>query len=197
MTGPNRPSNEQSGAKQRSDWPFLPHWLNNAATNCLAFLNHAIWHHRRHWAVVIVLIYFGGRIGHYLETNEQLFEVRYFLYQWFQNASPWPLYSRDTVVVLIDDETYWKREPAGRVPINREFLAKLVKKVAEARPAIIALDFDLRSPDPTGKETATTGDGSVTLCEREEYVEETATLLKTLQALSASCKIVLPRTVNT
>src|SRR5579862_6135497 len=46
------------------------------------------------------------------------------------------------------NDDYWKTDegfPAGRSPISRPYLARLVTEVARFHPTVIALDFDLRA----------------------------------------------------
>jgi CHASE2 domain-containing sensor protein len=49
---------------------------------------------------------------------------------------------------MIDDDDYWKGEPRGAVPLNREYLAKLVHALDDANAAIIALDVNETLTDP-------------------------------------------------
>jgi CHASE2 domain-containing sensor protein len=169
------------------------------AANWIEGLRHHLrdvfWRHRLHWLTVLVLIGAGSYLSHRLEKFEALYDLRYRLYRFIQN--PWPSKPRlrDVVVVVIDDDEYWHGEPKHRVPIDRRYLRKIVEKVAEFQPAVIALDFDLRSPDPTGKTLNPTEDNSLQLPEGAEYVDETADLLKAIRTLVPRCDFVLPTTV--
>jgi len=92
---------------------------------------------------------------------------------------PREAYAKDTVVILVGDEEYWRGEPAGRVPIKRGYLAKLVEALNEFDPAVIALDFDLRSePSDAG-----------------EYAVETETLAKAVKIAAQQRPVVLPKTI--
>ncbi len=84
----------------------------------------------------------------YLDRYLRLVDFRYRLFQWLNQLNPRVLEPRFVKVVLIDDDEYWKGEPSGRRPIKRSYLAELVRALDDADAATIALDFDLRLPDP-------------------------------------------------
>ena len=107
------------------------------------------------------------------------------LYETYQNLSPRRPYARNTVVVLIGDDEYWRSIPAGRVPIRRDYLANLVLALDSLEPALIAIDFDLRSPLP---------DGSIV--ENPAYQEETQRLHEAIQKTSRRRPVVLPKTIR-
>ena len=148
---------------------------------------------QRYWlgffAITIGCIF----ISHKIEKSDAFREWRYGQTQWVMSLSPEHLMFQDTVVVLVDDETYYRGAPASRSPIKRDFIAALIAKIAESRPALIAIDFDLRASIPDGKTLATSKSG-ISLPEDEEYIEETVILLQTINELAEDCKIVLPST---
>jgi CHASE2 domain-containing sensor protein len=153
---------------------------------------------RRPWywggsVAVILLVHFGSD---WLDEGENLIAARYTLYRVALSCLPWKLYARETTIVLIDDDTYWKGEPAGRVPLKRRFLADLVTRIAKYKPAVIAIDVDLRSEDPTGRQLASAHQGSLKLPVAQEYADETADLLEAIRASSRECKIVLAKTLD-
>lgn len=153
-------------------------------------------HHWIHWLIAVVLIMIGSVLSHQMELSPTLFDLRYRLYRFIQN--PWAIQPsfRDVVVVTIDDDEYWRGEPARRVPIKRRYLARLVSELAQGSPSVIALDFDLRSVDPTGQSLATTSDKTIAIPEHPDYVEETAELLRAIDKLPANVDIVLPKTIH-
>jgi CHASE2 domain-containing sensor protein len=63
--------------------------------------------------------------------------------------SPKPKFVR---IILIDDDEYWNGDPAGRVPLNREYLARIVDGLVAANTPVIALDVDARLPNPGSME---------------------------------------------
>ncbi|MGH9602346.1 MAG: CHASE2 domain-containing protein, partial [Terriglobales bacterium] len=140
-----------------------------------------------HWLTVLVLTALGTYIGHWISQKQVWVDVRYWIYQKTFDAARvrGPLYPKRTALVLIGDEEYWKGELAGRAPIKRDYLAKLVEKLDAADAAVIALDFDLRSPVPDGS-----------LIEHPDYRAETAGLAQVLKAAGSRRPVVLPATVG-
>lgn len=107
-----------------------------------------------HWLMVVSLILFGLEVGHWLESTPQWKHIHLRAYGELQRfsamirrKSPKPL---ETVVVTIEDQDYWQGDFAHRQPLNRRSLATLISAIAHASPRVIALDVDLRSPDPAG-----------------------------------------------
>jgi len=86
--------------------------------------------------------------------------------------------------VVIGDDEYWNGELSARVPIKRDYLAKIVEALKEANAAVIALDFDLRSPSPVGEPV-----------EFPDYLGETKQLLDAVKDASQNRKIILPKSV--
>jgi CHASE2 domain-containing sensor protein len=70
----------------------------------------------------------------------------------YQHLSEWhgtPIVPRDLELVLINDQDYYRGPPQGRVPINRTYLANIVKALERSGVALIALDFNMELPDPS------------------------------------------------
>ena len=142
----------------------------------------------RYWLIVLIFILLGMLLGPWLEKEEFGIVWRYSVSQWLQRKlTPRDAYAQRTVVVLIGDEEYWKGELASRAPIKRSYLAKLVRALDAADPAIIAIDFDLSSPVP---------DGSI--IEHSDYQGETKEFLDTVKTVSLNPNrtIVLPETLG-
>jgi CHASE2 domain-containing sensor protein len=94
-------------------------------------------------------------------------------------------YVQHTFVVTVDDDDYWKGDFAGREPVRRDLLARIITKLADAQARVIAVDFDLRSPMPDG-----------TLREIPAYQQETDELLAAVaHACSGHHAVVLPATI--
>jgi CHASE2 domain-containing sensor protein len=140
----------------------------------------------RYWVTVFLLLIFGTAAGQWLGEKYVWIRMRYRIYGVIQNATRVTTAAKKTVVVLIDDEEYWKGELARRVPLKRDYLARLVTSLAKGEPAVIALDIDLRSPIPErGAE------------ELEAYRAETELLLNTINDISAQHRhVVLATTVT-
>ncbi len=139
-----------------------------------------------YWLVVVVLIILGIPVGHWLEGQRFAIQLRYKLTQLItQRFSPHRAIVQRTVLVLIQDEEFWTGEPARRTPIKRDYLAKLVRALDAANPAVIAVDFDLRSQMPDG-----------TIIEHQDYRNETQEFLETIRDVSQRRSIILPKTVR-
>jgi hypothetical protein len=140
-----------------------------------------------YWLVVAFLIPLGMLIGDAIGERRMLIGPRYRLYRMLQNASVnSPTYFNRTAVVVIGDEEFWKGELARRTPLKRGYLEKLLIKLnsERAKPAVIAIDIDLRSQ---------TLDKSVV--EHSDYHGETQKLLQTIDIVSRDICVVLPRTL--
>lgn len=140
---------------------------------------------RSYWLIVVVLILLGLLSEKWLSEQEFGIGLRYKLFQSLQDMAVRAPYPERTIIVKIGDEEYWKGELASRAPIKRDFLAKLLKALDAANPAVIAFDFDLRSPTP---------DGSI--IEHPDYQRETELFLNTVKETSVHRKIVLPQTIG-
>jgi CHASE2 domain-containing sensor protein len=138
-----------------------------------------------YWLRVVALLVLGLKIEENLNEENYWIEQRYTVYQTLQRLSPRKAQARWTALVLIDDDDYWKGEPSGRAPIKRDYLAKLIEAVDSARPAVIALDFDLSSPSPDGNPV-----------ERPELIGETQKLCEAAQAASGHQPVVLPTSLG-
>jgi len=150
-----------------------------------------------HWAVVVLLIVAGRYFGDILESSSSLLHFRYRFYGFLHDLAPRHPYFRETVVLLIDDDVYWDGQPAGRVPFDRRYLSKLVKEVSRLHPSVIAIDFDLRSEDPSGKRLAESSAkyGRLRLPVDPQYVDETADFLEAVRDAARTCTVVLAKTV--
>lgn len=140
------------------------------------------------WIYAALLIALGIGIAEQMEEHYAFLDVRYKAYQLTQDAAArlkGELYDHNTVLILIEDEEFWKGSYEGRRPVNQNSLAELIAALDEYKPKVIALDFDFSSPVP---------DGSI--LEHQTYVGETKNFLKTLRGLKSKPKIILPRTLG-
>jgi len=141
---------------------------------------------RPYWVRVICLALIGLAAEHLLDDERVLLHTRYTIY----NVQTETLYRSkpaglNTYFVAIDDDAFWKGELARRIPLKRNYLARLVTAVGDASPRAIVLDFDLRAPDAKG--------GSVPY---SDYDKETNKLRESLQAVAMNHRLVLPRSVD-
>lgn len=102
----------------------------------------------RYWITALVFLFVSVRAMPLIYEYLDLSSVRSKLFERLAALGPRPLEPYFVKVVLLDDDDYWKGEPAGRRPINRNYLAGLVTALNAADAQVIALDFDLRLPGP-------------------------------------------------
>jgi CHASE2 domain-containing sensor protein len=138
-----------------------------------------------YWLRVLILTVAGTALGHWLSDDQIWVDLRYKIYQQQLDLTPRKPFAERVVVVLIGDDDYWKGELGRRVPIKRSYLAKMVRELVAANPAVIALDFDLASPLPDGR-----------LVEHPDYESERKEFLKAIREALERTKIVLPRTID-
>ena len=138
----------------------------------------------RYWVTVAAVIWLGMYLGAKLDEHQFGLTERYKIYRLMQKLSPRDPYTR-TVVVLIGDEEYWKGELGGRVPIRRDYLARIISALDKADAAVIAVDFDFRAQTP---------DGSI--LENSIYEKETDVFLATVKEVARRRAIILPKTVR-
>ncbi len=101
----------------------------------------------RYWLTAAGIFVVAVTGSPYFYSYLNLTEHRSTFFQWLlerpRTADP-----KFVKVVLIEDDEYWKGSLAGRRPIKRDYLARLVDKLVRANAHVIALDFDVRLPDP-------------------------------------------------
>ena len=112
------------------------------------------------WVILVVLLALCGMAGHWLARSNVWVSLRAWIYQSMSTSATGSRHPQYTAVVLLDDQDYWSDHPtaghegsatddlAGRVPTNRQYLARIVTQLAAAGAPVIALDFDLRAPLP-------------------------------------------------
>ena len=138
-----------------------------------------------YWLIVTIVIVVGMFVGDWLGRMDFWVTKRYQLYGLLQKATTDPPYAKRTVMVFIQDDDFWRGELARRIPVKRDYLAKLVLKLDEGDPQVIALDFRLNSPDPD----QTSSDSSA-------YQSETDSLITALRTVAPRRKIILAKTLT-
>jgi CHASE2 domain-containing sensor protein len=140
----------------------------------------------RYWISAIIVLVISFTATPYIYNRLNLAQSRARLFQYLLEKDPRPLEPRFVKVVLVEDDEYWAGYPAGRRPIKRDYLAQLVDRLVEANVHVIALDFDLRLPNPENSTPQIPFD----------YKRETDTLIDSIiRAAQKGKKIVLARTV--
>jgi len=147
----------------------------------LAHLRRKGW---RHWTVVVFVLIFGTLVRPYVDEYLGFDKARNWLSQRLLEWYWQPLEPRYVKVLLIGDDEYWRGSLAARVPIKRDYLAQLVDDLDGANAAAIALDFDVRLPDPTR------------LADFPEYRLETEQLIHSILKAAEQRSIVLSKTVR-
>jgi len=127
----------------------------------------------------------GVLVGQLIGQRDLWREIRYKIYR-FQTTALTPHRPADLPVafVLIRDDQYWTGPLARRSPIKRDYLAELIHAVDRADPAVIAVDFDLRSP---------IADGS--LVENPDYWAERTKLVLAIKDVATRRPVVIPKMV--
>jgi CHASE2 domain-containing sensor protein len=121
-----------------------------------------------HWVRVVLVIVLGLYASHLASEHTSWIDL--YLYQRLSELDWRPLEPRNTVIVLIDDELFWRGRLAGRNPVKRDYLAELITVLDCAGADVIALDVDLRSPDPNGQPP-----------DHPDYASETTMLVNTIK----------------
>jgi CHASE2 domain-containing sensor protein len=142
-------------------------------------------HSIRYWLYSLAAIVGGMLLSYYFHEKQIWLTGRYRVYKAYDWASPNPREPKHAVLVLIEDEEYWKGKLARRVPTRRDYLADVVKALERCEPSVIALDFNLTAP---------TLDGS--LIENPEYARETALLVDAVLQVSKRRPVVLPAMIG-
>jgi CHASE2 domain-containing sensor protein len=131
---------------------------------------------RTYWVVVFLAIGVGAAADWYWENQDSALPPRYWIYQQLLYLTPWKARANRTALVIVGDKEYWGPDLAGRSPIRRDYLAKLIRAIDAAEPQLIAIDFDLSAPPRT--------------------LAEDAELIRAIQAVSRHRPVVLPATLE-
>jgi CHASE2 domain-containing sensor protein len=137
------------------------------------------------WLVALMLVIVGTCLSVYLEDNDYGLGMRYSLYQFLQYLSPNKPHAKRTTLVMIGDDEFWGPELAGRRPIRRDYLGKLLLAIEAVDPELIALDFKLIPASGTGGQESPA-----------QRAEDQILLSAIDQVSSRSCPIILPATLD-
>jgi CHASE2 domain-containing sensor protein len=135
-----------------------------------------------HWIWVGILTTVGLILGQWIGHAQLWTDLRYKVYQLQTSMLSGEAFAKETLFVLIDDKDYWTGKPARRVPINRHYVAELLRAVDKMDPKVIALDFDFRSPDPVGA-----------MVEHPDYECERDDLLHAILDVAKNRPVVIPK----
>lgn len=140
---------------------------------------------RRYWFHAVLFAFLGIWASHLLGENDEWRALTNGTYILVQNLRGGQKRVPLTTLVAIEDSDYYGEELAARKPLKRSYLARLISRIAEARPLVIALDVDLRSPNPDAKSP-----------DFGDYTQEDQTLISAVCAASKTTKVVLSAAVN-
>lgn len=139
----------------------------------------------RYWITAIFILILTTTGSSYIYDHFHIREARSYFFQSLLEWGPKPPEPKFVRLVLIEDDEYWQGYLAGRRPIKRDYLAQLVDKLAADNVHVIALDFDVRLPNPTSMKIP------------EEYQNETNALIRAIEnAAEHGKKIVLATPVS-
>jgi len=139
---------------------------------------------RLYWIIAVIVLSVSLTATPYVYGYLHLAHARSWL---FEELAKWPrpLEPRFVKVVLVGDDEYWRGYPEGRRPIKRDYLAQLVQALDMAGAQVIALDFDVRLPDPEA------------MAIPARYKAETDALIRALlHAADSGKKVVLSKTIR-
>lgn len=145
-----------------------------------------------YWVLAFSILGLSIWISPFIDDTFNLVRARYWLFQNLTQSATNPAQFRDIKIVLIGDDEYWKwgGELAHRIPTNRTYLSRIVDALDRAGVSVIALDFDMRLPDP--KAPGTAGDtGEI----EPAYRAETEALIASIAKAARNRPVVLARTI--
>lgn len=141
---------------------------------------------RRHWVVVALVLAVTVPLTPWLGRQFNLESWQNWLFQKIAEATPRPIQPRTFRFVMVDDPSYTSLQ--SRIPMRRDYIAKVVRAAADAGATIIAIDFDLRIRHP----------GSPVASERDDadYNRETGELVNAIIDVARTHRIILPKLVE-
>jgi CHASE2 domain-containing sensor protein len=139
---------------------------------------------RAHWIIALLVLLLSLVVTRYGVDFFHLRQARNVVSQWLMQKTARGLKAHRVRLVLIHSDDFWKEPLDGRSPVNRHYLAQLVEMLDRANANVIALDFDMRLPDPQR------------LQEFAPYLTEEQHLVTALLAAAEHHWIVLSKTIR-
>ncbi|HTW34102.1 MAG TPA: CHASE2 domain-containing protein [Rhizomicrobium sp.] len=155
------------------------------------------WYHEllRHdlgyWLTAAVILLVSTWLGPSIEGIFNFSDVRNWLFQHLAQSVTHPAAARSVKLVFIGDDEFWLGSLHHRTPTDRIYLGRLIKALDESGASIVALDFDLRVPDPDAD--VTPGDYT-DIDPYKPYRDETDQLVRVIDDVAKRRKIVLVKT---
>jgi CHASE2 domain-containing sensor protein len=138
-----------------------------------------------YWVRAAVVVIIGVILGDRLSESNLWLEQRRTTYRLLHKLIPRESHPKWVALILIEDDEYWLGALAGRTPVRRDYLARLTRSAISGNPALVALDFSLRSPSPDGNPI-----------EHSDYQQETEILLNTIREIGLKCPVVVSKTLG-
>jgi CHASE2 domain-containing sensor protein len=101
-----------------------------------------------YWIVAIIVLIAAKAGSPFVYDYLNLTKPRALFFQTLLDWGPRPAEPRQIKIVRIENDEYWEGPLAGRRPIKRDYLANLVNRLVALNAHVIALDFDVRLPNP-------------------------------------------------
>ena len=151
------------------------------------FLRHDI----GYWVTAAVILAVATWLGPSIEGIFNFNDVRNWLFQHLAQSVTNPAAARSVKLVFINDDEFWLGDLHHRTPTNRVYLSRVISALDKAGASIIALDFDLRVPDPDAN--VTPGDYQ-DIDPYTPYRDETDQLVRVIDDVATRRKLVLVKT---
>ena len=146
-----------------------------------------------YWLTAAVILIVASWASPFIEQFTNLTAAQNWLFQHLTQSVTNPSHARHVKLVLFRDEDFWKGPLHHRTPIDRSYLAQVVRALDAADASVIALDIDMRLADPTAK--IRPGDFDK-LDPYPPYREETDALVRAIADTATRRKIVLSKTIG-
>jgi CHASE2 domain-containing sensor protein len=143
----------------------------------------SLWKGWRYFARLLFVLALSFAVAPYLEPSLRVVEFR-LLRPLLDRLQPRQVVPRFTKLVFIEDEEYYKGELEGRRPLKRDYLAKLIRALNAYDVRVIALDVDLRVPDPCSDNIP------------KNYAKETDDLIEAILDVAKYRPVVLAKTIS-
>lgn len=143
----------------------------------------------KYWIVGLAVLFATLVLTPVIDQRVDLKDLKNFLFLHLSRSTTAPQAPRWAKLVLINDDVFWEGELDHRSPTNRKYLAKLIRALDQADAKVIALDFDLRLPNPDKG-------FQVGRYPEDVYKEETDDLIKTIGDVAQRRRIVLAKNIE-
>ncbi len=145
-----------------------------------------------YWATAAVILALTTWTMPFIDSRLNLVKERNWLFQHLTQSPTNRAAAGKARLVLIKDDEFWDGDLHHRIPTDRRYLARLIRALDDADVSVIALDFDLRLPQPD--RVAQPGDYAA-VDVYKPYRDETDELIRAIDEVAQRRKIVLAKTI--